>query len=1091
MELWHAQAGGGKTEAILSLIAATVRHAPLARIWVVLPNSRQRAQFRARMLDALRDERLPAFNVELFNFHSLNRRLLSLLNVPVKSLRGGARQAVLRRIAARERLSAFGTVATTSGFSRAVGDLIAELKQDGITPADFISAAQRPQDEDIARLYDAYQTILHTHGLVDTEGEAWLALEALTAAESFQPHIALLAVDGFDQFTEVQAQLIRTLNEYAERTVVTLTTVDGREDGVGRRFAAAATLLGEPAISVLPAVPHTNPAVRHLLDCAFSFDTDAPIMAADAAQSLTFIEAHSPSAEAAEVMRHVKARLVHDGAAPDDIMIVLRDWARYQPALSSAAAEYGVPVSLQSGTPLTRHPLTAALDAVLTLPETGYAFGAVIDALRSPYIVLDGLPPDVLAKVERAARQYRLRVGRETWDIALDVGARPGRDYLGRETPPILTRDEWRGASDALNMLFDALPQANDTGSVWQFVERIESLIGADPDHETDAEAKFAFTLDIARQVRTIDASGDDLAALRAIKETLRDMLLAEDLLSVLTGDDRTLTWQEFLADFTAALANADHSAMPDRSGRVLIVTANDARGWAHKHVYVLGLSEGIFPGPLANDPLYLESERAGLVYKGRTLLRSAANRADDDSIFFELLAQARQTLTLSRPMMNGGQAWPPSALWNAVTALLETNILADRRIRVAPGLLPDATRAASLPELAAVLYARTSASRTYLDTHDTMRAAHIAHAQRVERSRAALAASRDRCELPEYCGDLTAPDFSGLTGKLGRPDYLWSPSTINGLATSAYSLFAEKLLGLDVLEDPAEGADAALEGSLMHQILEATYAGFRSRRKPITPEYLPDALAALDAAAAEVFQNAIDNRDFIPSAIWQHQQMVLVRYLRELVRLDFSAESPVTAEFGAGTRWTMVTEKKFGDDRPVEIAVPTDDGEVRFRLTGSIDRVDCIETDSAYHLVVIDYKRGSPISAADVAEGRHTQIVLYTAALQHIIDDPFSLDRVVWFNGLPQKPVIISGGFFWSVRTGQPLHVMSPTTAHNVQNTSYTSDDLRALCLHGVAQRIAAIRTGDFRPLPGKTADGKCARFCQFADLCRVCELL
>ena len=56
-----------------------------------------------------------------------------------------------------------------------MGKLIAELKQSRVEPADFTQAIQNSKDEDLARIYEAYQTLLREHHLVDTEGEAWLA----------------------------------------------------------------------------------------------------------------------------------------------------------------------------------------------------------------------------------------------------------------------------------------------------------------------------------------------------------------------------------------------------------------------------------------------------------------------------------------------------------------------------------------------------------------------------------------------------------------------------------------------------------------------------------------------------------------------------------------------------------------------------------------------------------------------------------------------------------------------------------------------------------------------------------------------------
>ncbi len=1093
MELWRAQAGSGKTEAVVALIAETVRTRPLARVWVVLPSNRQRAQFRVRLLEHLREANLPALNVELFNFYSLNRRLLNLLRIPVRSLRSGARQSVLRRIAAREPLRTFEPVASTPGFAHAVGKLIAELKQSRVEPADFTQAIQNSKDEDLARIYEAYQTLLREHHLVDTEGEAWLALESLLAAADWDPKIELLAVDGFDQFTGVQSQLVQALDERVKRTVVTLTHVEDREEGVGRRFAMAEQALSAHKSIDLQHAPHPQLCVRHLLTHGFRHGAAVEPMSTEAAHTLALIESHSCSAEAAEVMRQIKRRLVLERVPPDHIMIVLRDWAGYQPALSSAAHEFGIPVSLQAGTPLNRHPITALLDSILSLPVTEFAFEAVIDVLRSPYVVLEGLPRELVHKVELAARKYNLRVGRETWDKALEAGARPGMDYRGAETAPILTPDEAQAASEALNRFFDALPVATDLDHVWNFVARVEEIIGTDPDDDSDGEAKLSFSLFIAEQARLSGTHGDDIAALCAIKDALKDLLLTEDLLAALTDDGgRKVAWREFVLDLRAALEGSELNASPDRSGRVLMTTATDARGAAHPHVYILGLSEGIFPAPLPNDPLYLDSESARLTHGGRPILRPAADRADDESLFFELIALARESLTLTRPSLDGGQAWPPSALWNAVTALLSDSDLPLIRRRIQPGRPPTTGDAASLPELAAAVQARyrdSSAYRDYILGLDPRRAAHVDFVQSVERARYSLAKTREPSPYPEHCGDLTAGQFHDLTQKVTRPEYPWSASTITNLVASAYRVFANKLLRLDELEDPAEGADRQLEGSLMHRILEGTYKHFQSPDRPIAPENKDEALSILTRVADEVFDNAIDSRELVPSPIWPQQKKVMVTYLNVLVSSDFSADSPVARVFGSGKRWAVVVEKHFGDEehRPMVFRV----GETEFRVTGTIDRIDCIEDGGTLRLVVIDYKSSSSIAAADVRAGKYPQLVLYTAALRQLMDDRRSPERTGWFARIPHTDIEVAGGLFWSGRTAKPLNVLGAADGKKVANESVTSDSDEQQVLELIAERIERLRTGDFRPLPTEPVDGRCSSFCTYQDLCRVCELL
>lgn len=1101
MELWRAEAGSGKTEAVIGLIAETARTQRLARIWVVLPSARQRAQFRERLLERLREDQLPALNVELFNFYALNRRLLSLMCVPTRSLHGGARQAVLRRIVTQEelKLKIFGAVADMPGFSQAVGRLISELKQARIEPQVFYDAQEDKKDAELARIYDAYQVLLRQHELVDTEGEAWLALESLRANSGFDPKLALLVVDGFDQFTAVQAQMIQALDQWASRTVVTLTNVPGREDGVGRRFTRAKAILGAAEETALPPSDRQPACVRHLLQYAFQPGGQTAVMREEDAEGLTLIEAHSPSAEAAEVMRQIKQRLVSEQVPPDDIMVAVRDWTRYQPALSAAAKEYGIPVSLQAGVPLMRHPLAALLDSLLALPDSLYAFEAVFDVLRSPYIQLEGLSAELITKIETAARQYILRNGRDTWQLALETAARPGRDYRGRETPAVLSAQEFDSASEALVRLFDAIPAADERNLVWNFVQRIEDIIGPDPDHPSEHEIKRGvYCMSIAAQVRQSETPSDDLAALRGIKDALRELLLTEELLAALTDSaGRTVSWRDFADDLRAALSAAEITTAPDRSGRVLITTATDARGSAHKHVFITGLSEGIFPAPLPADPLYLDSERLRMTLNGAPLLRTAAERADDDSLFIELIAQARETLTLSRPSMNGGQAWPPSALWNGVAALLPAeNTDTMRRVRIAPGRPPESKHAASLPELAAALTREADDARyaAYLEQHDQRRSAHITHAQAVEQARAKLAATGDCGDHQADVAYLVDDRYQALTAGLRSEGYPWSASSINSLSTCAYRVFADKLLKLEALEDPEEGANARTEGDLMHLILQQTYRHFQTPQRPICPENLDYALARLNEEAAEAFEIILRERRLAPSAIWPQQQKVILRHLEDLIRLDFGTDSPLKA-FGGGKRWALVLESQIGQDsdRPLIFSVPLDDHAVRIRFNGTIDRIDCIDDGEALKLVIIDYKRGgSQISSTEIMAGRSAQTVLYSEAIQQLLDDQDAPERRDWFNAVGRDaPVVIAGGMFWSIRSGKVLHTLSDGSEYTVDKVKYSRAEFVEQTLEGIAGRIDALRAGDFRPIPSKPVHKKCDAYCAYSDLCRICELM
>ena len=77
--------------------------------------------------------------------------------------------------------------------------------------------------------------------------------------------------------------------------------------------------------------------------------------------------------------------------------------------------------------------------------------------------------------------------------------------------------------------------------------------------------------------------------------------------------------------------------------------------------------------------------------------LSTQAERADDDGLFYELVNQAHESLTLSRPYVKDGVPWPESHLWRAARALFPE--LSVERLRV--GAVVPAGEAATRQEVA------------------------------------------------------------------------------------------------------------------------------------------------------------------------------------------------------------------------------------------------------------------------------------------------------------------------------------------------------------------------------------------------------
>lgn len=237
-----ARVGAGKTETVQNRLLALKRDQPLAKIWVLLATERQVIDFRRRLIE--RADRPVLFNVEFFNFYTLYEHLLDRAGQPARGIDETTRDGLIRLLLSEQvaagKLPVFAPIAHTPGLIRVVGDFIYELKQNLVKPEVFSDGVTRlgaaPKMREVVALYAAYQARLIQHNIVDREGQGWLAQALVVQDPAIANDVDLLIVDGYDQFTVLQAELLAALAGRASETVITLTDTgdDLRAETIGR-----------------------------------------------------------------------------------------------------------------------------------------------------------------------------------------------------------------------------------------------------------------------------------------------------------------------------------------------------------------------------------------------------------------------------------------------------------------------------------------------------------------------------------------------------------------------------------------------------------------------------------------------------------------------------------------------------------------------------------------------------------------------------------------------------------------------------------------------------------------------------------------
>ncbi len=1104
-QLLLAPVGAGKTEVALRKIQSVVDETRFARVWVLLASERQRSQFRNRMAAANSDKSVH-FNVEFFTFPELYDRILNRASQPTRDLGEPARLRLLRalaeQMAAEGYLPVYGEIADKPGFLRVMADFIYELKGALVEPEQFAAGAgalgPRAKDADILRLYGAYQTRLVTHDVVDREGSGWLALAILRDKPDVAGDVNLLVVDGYDQFTPLQAELVARLAGRVGEAQMTLTVVPGREATLGRRFADARQTLqaafervgGALEVGYTTDAPdhttHLHPDLRHLTENILR--VAAKTKPSDG--GVQFIAAPDAATETAAVLREVKRLLLDDnGSGPDDVMLVLRDYQRYHVHIRALGRAYGIPLVLHLGESLQDIPPIRVLLRVLSLHDathnlTDFPRRALLDVLNSPYIS----PPDLEAKAVRdldeISREFTVVGERQSWLDAIAAAAQPRLRENGREDKPLISSARAAELTELLTIFCDRVTPP-ETGTMAEYVMWLDALVGFDAgpsdnwDNEDDPTDEAHGYL---RVVSSLHRTGDDrvrtrdLAAVDRLKIVLQGLLSAGLLLQTLEGDDDDgedrLTREEFLADLLAAVENTAIDRQPERHGRVLVTTATDARGLPHQHVFVMGLSEGIFPLRAAEDALYLDSERRLLQGKGLPL-KTAAERVDDDGLFFELISLPTRSLTLSRPTVKDGAPWVPSHLWRATLDVFADE---DETLVQSIGLgdAPTVDVAATTEEVTLSVadglnaVAENGADPMVVAGHDWLLAEHtklwgaILAGRTVENDRLSGTVT------DPYTGRLHDPVLlEKLSNKLDVTNHTWSASQFNDYGICPYRFFAARVLHLKALDEPTVGMDRLQLGLLNHSILQQVYTELAKQNVVIEPGALDDTLALLRQVADEQFVEAPNVFGFREGPLWQQQQAVLWRELAALVRYDFEEmNQKLEQHFGPGVRRPFAMEEHFGIGENDKQLVGGDAGAVRLR--GAIDRMDRYDDD----LLVIDYKTGgTEIKRDEMAKGRNYQMLVYILVARDLVNK-YSLT-------IPNPPKQVRGGFFWHISNRKLSGVLDMNTPEDIELVDSTEGRLLDI--------VAQAKAGDFLVAPSKPENGRCVRYCDYNRLCRL----
>ena len=963
--------------------------------------------------------------------------------------------AIVDELSAAGELAALGAVVDTPGLVVALDRAIAEIKRAAIEPDDLDRAVGtgnvRDRRTDLAVIYRHYQQALAARELYDVEGQAWLTREHLRAAPANAPlpglaGIRAIVADGFTDFTPTQLEILAAASARLQRVVITLPhATDGRArmwHWTGRTLANIREKFGDRLAEITPQVPTAG--TRSLAESVFDIDATC-----DLPKGLAVIAAAGMESEVAAVARRVK-RLLVDGTPAGRIAVLARSLDAYGTTVRRVFADHEIPLA-PAAEPLTEIPIVRfAVNVASLSPEL--AWNDVLHVIRSSYFrpaALGAFDERTVAAAEKLIREGNVQSGRDAYaDAAQRLAARAERAAARRDpddsdsddeaSPHEPSADEYRQASEMLAALFD-------------LSERAASHRGL---------SEVAAALDLPNAACDLDRP-------EAIARDLRALATLEDHLARLP--DPPPPAEHVLRALTAV------SCPPSRGESLVdVLDVLDARAIRYDHVFVLGVSERMFPHPQAENPLVGEADRSAWRGRGLRLDSRRDLTAREMLLFYLAITRAEQTLTLSYlEADSGGQVGSPSgfllALADAVGGL--STIPTER---IAPGpYFPSGERIASRRDAIAAGVAGLLGSELPPEPRTLAWSAAVAP-NAVGRAAMGIWAAHQRWtpgECSEFDGRITDPALQAeLRARFGR-EPIFSAAQLDTFGQCPWQYFAKYVLHLAPQVEPQRRLEPTARGSFCHNVL------FRLMRSLAADSAGPIRLAEIPAeTVADELDKAIAAESAAVEArrppypvLWQIQLDQMRRDLTEYLR----AAADPNALPSRAKRFELSFGSELDPDEPHDprstpepVSVTTPAGDIRIR--GRVDRVDDVNFDDVSGLLVVDYKTGRVPNEGDVLAGRNLQMPLYAAAVEALLGEP-----------------CVGGAFHRIGGSGRFERFFAAVTTARGKNPYKVDDGYQAklqAALETVGRFVGQMAAGRFDALP--THD--CPSYCPFRQMCQ-----
>ena len=1020
---------------INEIIDDKIRNGQFKDFLIVVPTNRKLRKLKKEIISIAKNKTATFLNIETLT--TLSGKILGE-EISIHPLSDEASAVFIEQSAKEVELLYFnnyeGNIPT--GTLGRIKNVISKYKEEGITPevllmeAQNLEGAEKRKAIDIANIYKIYLNKCRNISAFEL-GDIYQELVELKH-EFFEKHfsslfdsVQLIVFQGFDKFTFLETKIIDKIAGLKGKTLYLIFDYNLYNSMVFSNLEETYSRLNKLGFKKIEEKEQVNPKIfiEEVKRKLFLNKNEEPNAAFQ--DKITKIVAGNRKEEVELIAKEIKNLLLLRKAKPNEISVTFNLIGNYSSIVRDTFTNFGIPFNLTDRLKLSSSLSVIAIIGFLEILDSDFYYKNILRVFSNS--LLKNIDVDINA-VLFSASKLKIIAGKNSWENGLKHAIIREESIGGLEKSK-RREEHFRKTLKSIENIDDYLKPFTKPLKPLAFHSLLKELIHKLNIPNNILESNLSNKeMEIKALTTFIDSTHEIFNLIEKERDDIKEYPIS------------------FYLEKLSTLANNARFNIKERSNYgVLITNMNELRGLKFKYSFIGGLIDGDFP----------TKYRPEIFFSGKFSSKEREHLAEERFRFYQSLASWNKGLFLSLPSGEGDDVKAESTFLKDFEKAFK---IQSKTIDDYKNFICSEEEAQKKIPIKAIPFIDESMRHEWLD---------------------AVAKEKLRVENPNefssYSG-FVLDKGENLYKKFEADEPPYSISQLETFVSCPFKYFLERVLKIEITDEPDEEVEAVQIGSLLHNILYQFYSQLKEKKIVLSncsDKVFSIASKILFDIAEKETEDLLRNS---PLSFYEKEKIIGVNENREASILY---QFLLTERESKSGRTPAHFETNFGvvdkeQDKSLSLPEPLILDDIKLR--GKIDRIDIDNNSNEFE--IIDYKSGSKrVTTSEIIDGLSLQLPVYVWAAKELLmsktDENFN-------------PVAMT---IYSLKYSQNIFGKKEVSLSRKKNVNKTDliNEYVSIALEHVKESVKDIRAGAF-PLTKFIDDrDKVCRFCSYKTICRV----